>query len=62
MKKAIIKVEEIKESDRICRCCNNQATTYIELGQDFSKFIQTSSIYLCNEHKRELNDKLNQVK
>lgn len=60
MKKAIVKVEVIKESDRICRCCNNQATTYIELGQDFAKFIQTSSIYLCDEHKEELINKLNQ--
>lgn len=59
MIKAIIKVEAIKESDRLCRCCNKEATTCIELGQDFTKFVQTSTIYLCDEHRKELINKLN---
>lgn len=58
-KKAIVDVGSSKENDRICRCCNNQATTFIELGQDFARFIQTSTIYLCDEHKKELISKLN---
>lgn len=58
-KKAIVKVEILEHDDRICRCCNNVAITHIELGQDFNRFIQTSTIYLCDAHAKELKDKLN---
>lgn len=54
MSKSVVRVIKTEDDSRLCRCCNSIATAHIELGQDFNKYAQTSSFYLCDTHFHEL--------
>lgn len=60
-KKAVLKEEKLSNNDKTCRCCDMVANTFMELGQDFNRFLQTSTIYLCETHAKELKDRIGKI-